>query len=572
VAVVYLEPEDEITGAVARLRAMSGGAVVMVVPAGSRVATSRINFRLLAREARQRKLQLAVVSGEPAVRALAAAADVPAHASVEAAESALAAANGAASGGTAAGGTAASRAAGKPVEDQTDIVPVADATATTGAATTGAATTKAAEKGAKSVRPLEETAAFARPPRAGGRLSVEPPLYDVDEPRRRRRRPAGIIAPVIAIVLLLVLVSLALYAAYLFVPTATITLQPKLIDVGPLTLTVTADPRVAVVDANAGLVPASEINVPLTVSGTFDGTGTLVSMTAAKGSVRFSSKNTVFEVPVPAGTIVSTANGIDFQTTDNATVPRANFDTQQPGTVDVDVVAVEKGPRGNVNAGAIKKLPDSLNAALVSVRNPDPTSGGERIEATVVTQSDYDAALAQLTAQLEPKLASALADPATTPHGLTLYPTTARLGPAQADQAASDLVNQQASTFDLSVSATATVLAVNEGLIDQVAQAQLNGVVPAGTTLLSGTVKATHSPGTAGADTVVFNASAAAKSWRSPDTEKLISQVAGLSVTDAQAIMDTYGSAQITIWPDFIDRLPDQNRIRLDVVPPQETP
>ena len=155
-------------------------------------------------------------------------------------------------------------------------------------------------------------------------------------------------------------------------------MQPKLIDVGPLSTTVTADPQVAVVDASAGLIPATPLQVPIQSTGTFPATGVDVTTTAATGAVRFSSKNTVFEVPVPAGTVVSTANGIDFETTKSVTVPRANFDTHQPGTAMADVVAQADGDRGNVPANAIKKLPPSLTSALLSVRNPEATSGGAR--------------------------------------------------------------------------------------------------------------------------------------------------------------------------------------------------
>ena len=48
-AVWYLDNDDEITDAVARLRTTSDTNVVFVVPAGSRIATGRINFKLLAR-------------------------------------------------------------------------------------------------------------------------------------------------------------------------------------------------------------------------------------------------------------------------------------------------------------------------------------------------------------------------------------------------------------------------------------------------------------------------------------------------------------------------------------------
>ena len=56
VAVWYLDSENEITDAVARLRGATDERVVFVVPPGSRIATGRINFKLLSREAEARGL------------------------------------------------------------------------------------------------------------------------------------------------------------------------------------------------------------------------------------------------------------------------------------------------------------------------------------------------------------------------------------------------------------------------------------------------------------------------------------------------------------------------------------
>ncbi|HYM83558.1 MAG TPA: hypothetical protein VEY67_05365, partial [Candidatus Dormibacteraeota bacterium] len=72
--VVYLDVDDEITSAAARIRSADASRVALVVPAGSRVATSRINFRLLAREALSAGRQLAIVAPDAASRSLAAAA------------------------------------------------------------------------------------------------------------------------------------------------------------------------------------------------------------------------------------------------------------------------------------------------------------------------------------------------------------------------------------------------------------------------------------------------------------------------------------------------------------------
>src|SRR6188472_3476703 len=81
-SVWYLELDDEITDAVARLRAAKDDRVVFVVPAGSRIGTGRINFRLLAREAVSRDLRIALVSADAQVRSLAASAGLPVYASV----------------------------------------------------------------------------------------------------------------------------------------------------------------------------------------------------------------------------------------------------------------------------------------------------------------------------------------------------------------------------------------------------------------------------------------------------------------------------------------------------------
>src|SRR3954454_23121739 len=80
--IVYLDVDDEITSAAARIRSSSNPRVALVVPYGSRIATSRMNFRLLSREAIVSNRRLSIVSGDAASRALAASAALPVFASV----------------------------------------------------------------------------------------------------------------------------------------------------------------------------------------------------------------------------------------------------------------------------------------------------------------------------------------------------------------------------------------------------------------------------------------------------------------------------------------------------------
>src|SRR6187200_587270 len=87
--IVYLEADDEITSAASRIRAADDARVGLVLPFGSRFATSRINFRLLAREALVTGRRLDIVAPDQAARALAASAGLAVFASVGEYEAAL---------------------------------------------------------------------------------------------------------------------------------------------------------------------------------------------------------------------------------------------------------------------------------------------------------------------------------------------------------------------------------------------------------------------------------------------------------------------------------------------------
>ena len=86
----YLDADDEITSAAARIRSSNATKVGLVVPYGSRISTSRMNFRLLSREAVVNNRRLSIIAADPATRALAASAGLPVFATVAEYEAALA--------------------------------------------------------------------------------------------------------------------------------------------------------------------------------------------------------------------------------------------------------------------------------------------------------------------------------------------------------------------------------------------------------------------------------------------------------------------------------------------------
>lgn len=589
---IYLEADDEITSAIARLRAVNDGEVVLVVPPGSRVATSRINFKLLAREANERKLNVAAVSDDPAVRALAVSAGLPTYDTIGAAETALATFR------------EQDRKLAERIGGGPDDVKVTDEEAealrasrpplwsSTRASDTSVMPTPAVdatsfeprfeprfEPSADAVRNAAFAAGRARMGATDSRFgdtraldtrAMDTRMVHEAEARRERRRGRRLpIAPLLVVALLALLIGGVAFGAYVLLPTATVTLTPETASLRLDPFTVTADPGTAVVDPVTGTLPAQSIAVPLHVSDTFIATGTQVTETKATGTVRFRSENTVNEVDIPAGTFVATEDGIEFITLEDAVVPTADFATSTPGTVNVPVRAVRAGPNGNVAEHTIVLAPRSISSQLVSVNNPSPTTGGARNETSVITQRDYDDAVATLTSRLDHAMAVALADPNAIPRGLTAYPATATHDTPIVDTPSEELVGFVAPTFDLALDANGRVLAVNEAVIDDIANARLDSALGPSQHMIGPPPVITFAPGAVVNGLITYEVDASALVYDAPDQVSLVNQVRGKTIIEARNILSAYGVVDIVIWPEFIDRLPDQaSRISLTVTPP----
>ncbi len=530
--VCYLEVDDEVTTAIKRMRAASDGEVIVVVPPGARIATSRINFKLLAREAGARRLNLAAVSDEPQVRAMALSAGVPTYDTLAAAEMALISFSDQDK-------RLAARIGGRDeVPDATMVLP-----------------------GVARRRPPAPSPTSVMPATDGDQRALA-------AARRRSARRRSSFAPILAVALLALLVGGVAYGAYIYLPTATVTITPTTTRLRLPAFTVAANVNVAVPDMEAGIVPAETIEIPFRVAGDFAATGVQTRQTRAVGVVRFRSENTLNDVAIPPETVVETEDGIEFVTEQPVTVRRASFQTG-PTTAEVPVRAVRPGPRGNVAADTIVGVPNSLAAQLVTVRNPQPTDGGRRIEEQVVTQEDYDAAVATLRGQLDEALASAVADPTAIPQGVTAFLETAMVGDATPDRPASAIVDTVAPIFSLALNSTAELVAVNEALVDELAAERVGASLEPDQRLIDDEVDSGRSRGRLVGRAVVYDVEPAALVYRLPDTASVVALVRGKSVVDAEQALARFGRVRIDMWPDFIDRVPDQPaRISVTVASP----
>ena len=596
--IIYLEVDDEITSAAARIRASDAARIAVVLPYGSRVATSRINFRLLSRDALTHDKRLSIVTGDPATRALAASAGLAVFASVAEYESATAGAEDddprpATAVPVVAASAIESAAAIEPAEpDAPDQIaepkePASDGTlglvvpaAAAGAAGVAAAGTVAGPPGDTIRAPVHVEPEVTRYPRpappaqpsgtaGGGPFAA---LTDRFGARGSVRTPWLIGGAILALALLVGAVGI-----YLLLPSATIAVTPKTERIGPIPVTVVADTTATQPDPARGVVPANEITIPVSVNNTFSATGKRVETTKATGTVRFENLDPTSTNRIPVGSVVRTGSGIRFRTQASITVPRAELVglTIFPARASVKVTAVDGGPDGNVDAGTITIVPSGENSFFLKVNNPGATAGGTTTEFSRVTQADVDGALAALNLSLQQAFQEAMADPSLETNGATVFPTTGQLGEPTPSVAPDTLVGQEVTTFDLGLSADGTVIAVDEGPVSSLAEPKIQAAVSPGHELVAGSTKVDVGEAIVTGQTVSFPVQATAEQIAVLDPEQLKAMVLGKRIDEARAILAPFGQVALSVSPDWTGSVPSfDSRVTLtiDRAVPIETP
>jgi hypothetical protein len=563
---LYLDVDDEITSAAARIRQAEAEEVVLVLPYGSRLATSRINFRLLAREASERGKGIQIICADASARALAAAAGLPVHASVAAFEAARAGADAAGAGPA---GTGEEGTGGATRDPDGEDGPATVVTAT------GAAVPAAGIAGPGAV-PI---------PVGGADIDDDAPTRVITLPRAKPER-LPIVGPPRPPVRTGVAVGLGLAAivaviaggllALELLPAATITLAPRAETVGPLDLTVEARTDATAPDPATLVVPAERVTFQLTADQAVTRTGVKVTQTKATGDVTFSNFDTGRGVLVPAGTVVRTEDDVEFVTLTELTLPRAQIDffppfPTHPSTGSVGVEAVEPGEGGNVGNNTIVEV--DRGGRNLFVTNPDPTTGGTRVEEPVVSEEDVAAAVAALETGIEADLERQIVERTGVPAEVELFGATRDLGEIQYATDPATLVGTTEEGVVLSASAEGTVLGVDAAPIRGIAESRLQARVEAGWTLAGESLDVEIGTPVVFGDVAAYPVTVSATQVRDVDPAALVGQVRGLLVGDARGVLDDYGDVEISVWPDWVTKIPtNADRIELTLADPQPAP
>jgi hypothetical protein len=141
-------------------------------------------------------------------------------------------------------------------------------------------------------------------------------------------------------------------------------------------------------------VTLKTITQPISAKVVGTATGARSEEVRARGSVQLENRTTS-DVRVPKGSIFRTADGVQFLSQADVTLPRSIIVPPFElfvGKVTVAVDAAVAGPTGNVPAGRITVGPEP---GRYSVSNPEPTTGGEIRRIPIVRLEDYDAARAK---------------------------------------------------------------------------------------------------------------------------------------------------------------------------------
>ena len=587
-SIVYVDGDDEITSAAARIRGSDDGPVALVVSHGSRIATSRINFRMLAREAQSHGRRLSIVAGDGATRALAASAGLPVFGSVGEYEGSLAAetakvdpvsapvpAPPAAPAATAASrGVVASPRAGdgtgrgrktRVLPDPTVVVATAAAPSVAVPAVAAPQATAASLATAATVpAPGAETGRGAAPgpPDVGPRRTAAPPTDGGRRPWRLGREAAPVVVALAALALLAVGVG-----AYVLLPAASIAITPRQEAMVPLAFVVRADPAAATAGPAGGVIPARRLSFDVAASDTFPVRGKRIEEAKATGRVTFRSYNSAAENTIPAGSIVSTEGGIQFHTMAAVRLARARvFPPSRivPSSASVAIEAVKAGTAANVPPNAITVVPKGEDPLVTNVRNVDPTSGGKHDEFPKIDQADVDAALTQLTEQLGKDFDTLVADPAHVPPGMTVFPDTRSLADPVPSSDPAGLIGQEVASFELEMTSTGTVTSVDESAVTTLAADRMRAAVGSGRRLVDGSIEVTVGAPSVAGEIVMFPVTATAKQVQVLDPKSLAAQVKGKPAGEARRILAAYGEVELSLWPDWVTSVPGIDA-RIDV-------
>lgn len=410
--ILYLEPDEEITSVIDKLKGLDGARVALVLPKNAQLASSVVNLKLLAREADRQGKTIAIVTQDPIGTSLAAQVGIPVYASPT--------------------DTTPVVPAARPRPEVDDVIDLAEGSATT------------AEDSPVPVRRYDTVAAAEEP------MTHVAEAVSSSTPTKRPPPPAVVQRR--RFLWALAVAALAGFAAWflLIYPRATIVLT---VASDPITesVTVVVDNNITAPDQATGHLPGQKLQAEQKLKEGFDATGSKDVGTKATGSVTISNR-LGDAVDVPAGATLERGS-VAVSTKEAVTVPKATATVDPvtgdlsvvPGTATVTVEATQPGSDANLAPGTFTITSfTGAKREKVTASNSTAFSGGESRTVKVVTEDDIAKARTAVADTVKDDLAGKLTEQA---KGLTVLANTLEVEVVESSP--SKQVGEEADRFDL---------------------------------------------------------------------------------------------------------------------------
>lgn len=587
---LYLEPDEEITSVVDRLKEIEAAEVAIIVPRRAGILQSIINLKLLRYQAERQKKRISIVTTDRTGRNLASAVGLTVYQKlpegIEVKESAVHEPEAAApikfkrkqtvtpeDEQTPVPPPAAPEITRTPVPDavpEGDLETVPDETKEDTTSTPDQTDGTAAPFVKPAADPTDasetDTAKQSTERPTKQRFSV-PKLPTVKAPKlkaprkpslKRAGRTLGKKGAVVGVIVLLVLLAGGAAAATFAFPSATVRLTAKS-DPLAVDAPVTFSARATAPNAAGNVMPAKVIEVTVDASVQSQATGSQSGGEPAKGAVVLVNQQGRNQSLV-ARTRLAAPDGKIYRIQERAVVPAG-------GELPVTVVADEGGEAGNLPAGTRLSVPGLGGNTQIFGRVDTALTGGTSGDgAKVVSSGDLERAKAELGQRAaQDGLGQARAKLAV---GYQLNPQVAAT--TVLSSSASPAQGAAAESFTLTGPVKVAYFTYQEELLSQLLDDDTKAKVPAGSELVGDGSNRSFTVNQVSGDQLTTTARINAFVTPVVSREQLKQQVAGKNPQAAEATLRQSGQAsrlEVRFFPPWLGTLPsDPDRITLEFV------
>lgn len=562
--ILYLEPDEEITSIVDKVKASKGNLVGLVVPKGALFVQSVVNLRLVLAEAERHHKKLAIVTADNVGRNLAAQVGIDVYDSVRAEHP--------------------TEPPPTPATPTTDEIVELDLSPPQKQAVPKDVQVHS-YLDQQAIKRQEMSFGSVRAVREEPSAQLKGTLEEVDEeparPNRfqtiqtevRRGQIANMAGKIVGIIALLVGVFLVGFGLTFLRGRAEVTIGVAAAHFST-DVTVTADTSIKSVDAASGIFPGTRLEGSQDGSKTQPATGTKNVGEKAKGTISLLNSWTTDSVSVGAGTKL-VAQTKTFVTTGAVVIPGAGVELKNgqintiPGKTSVDIQADQAGQEYNL--GPTKFLFADFSGdkqQKIYGQSTNSLSGGSTKQVTIVSEDDYKNAANALENDLKQALSKELSQKA---NGRVAPPENFVISDKKFSSSVP--VGNEASTFEVKGSLKAAVVAYQQADFEAVVRAQALHGLPPGKGVLptdKDTLNTTFSQDGSTQDKAILKVHYEGTAVDAVDEAAMLQAISGQTAQHAEELLKQMGakSAQVFLSPRWIKTVPTKpDRIKLTITP-----